>query len=46
MADAGFNFQQWSFPLEFLNLRIFCFLSILQYTVQILYQDYFDLYGF
>ena len=36
MADAGFNFQQWSFPLEFLNLHIF----------QILYQDYFDLYGF
>ena len=27
MADAGFHFQQWSFPLQFLNFYVFCFLS-------------------
>ena len=39
MAVAGFNFQQCSVLWEFHILQIFCFLSILLYTVQIKFSN-------
>ena len=39
MAVARFNFQQCSVLWEFHILQIFCFLSILLYTVQIKFSN-------